>query len=571
MARPSPVPSCSRLARSDWANLVNSLSRKSAGIPGPRSRTAKSTPASRDETTRSTSLPPGENLSALESRFVSTCTTRSQSARKRGRPGARLVRTTTPTFFANPSMPATASAQRRATSCSCRSSCSRPASILLTSRMSFTSRTRRSALRFETCTSSAVSPSSSVSPSSRSAIDALMLVSGVRSSCETVEMNSVFILSTSRSRVTSSNTPIHPIGSPPIPATFAEYARSTRGLGSPGKCTSSSRSSPRSGCSRRTGLTEASTAATGQPVSSWSSSAKRRRKAEFTKATRECRSTSRMPLRDACTSASICRVAAWDFSLSARTSWMSCAPAIAVAACRARMRRASSTSSRKRSRLHIATTPTRRPSWISGYPANDLSRSMRAQSGSASPGSWSRRSEVIMPPCAATRPTEKSPMGTRRSTRSRGPSPPWSTRWRQLLRFWQRSASSQVPQLSPGPTSHTRAAAAPRLRVSASVTAARMRSRWNALETFSTTRSAPRSARTVASRRSRSSSSSSRVRAGGAGAGRDPGNGMGRRALTDPGCCSPRRAARRARTASSGSGWRPGAGLPRSRPVAPWR
>jgi len=187
---------------------------------------------------------------------------------------------------------------------------------------------------------------------------------------------------------------------------------------------------------------------------------------------------------------------ACDFSLSARTSWMSCAPRWRW---RGGARGCAAPPAPRRAAVAapIATTPTRRPCGPT-ISANDLSRSMRAQSGSASPGLLL---EAVGGDHAALR-------GHPADENSRSHPPQDAVERPQPGRARPGAGSSSGCGSDP-PARRSRSCAGPhqpdargrgaRLRVSASVTAARMRSRWNALETFSTTRSAPRSARTVAS------------------------------------------------------------------------
>ena len=176
----------------------------SAAMPRPWSRTRSSACRPVALTVTLTPPPGGENLMALESRLVTTWTMRSTSTLREGRPASVSTVMVMPRDSAKAAMPSTATDTNSSTRCGPRSSWMWPASILEMSRMLVMRRMRRTVFLTEMSMSwrwvlSRVSEGSDRSRCS----EPLMEVSGVRSSCDTVETNSVFIRSISRCRVTS--------------------------------------------------------------------------------------------------------------------------------------------------------------------------------------------------------------------------------------------------------------------------------------------------------------------------------------------------------------------------------
>src|SRR4030095_3552880 len=216
IASPSPVPPPARTVRrpSCW-NFLNRRPASSGAMPWPWSVTQIATglPAPRAPT--STRPRSDENLIALESRFVTTWTMRSKSTRTSGVSGATSDSIAIARDSAKPLMPSTAISMKSTGRWRSRSRWMWPASILEMSRMLLMSRMRRSVFLSEMSTrwrwgSASTSRSSSQSRCSGPLMDA----SGVRSSCDTVETNSVFIRSISRSRVTSRIVTVAPTTAP---------------------------------------------------------------------------------------------------------------------------------------------------------------------------------------------------------------------------------------------------------------------------------------------------------------------------------------------------------------------
>ena len=82
MLRPSPVPPRCRVeVVSAWLNFSKIRAWKSGGIPLPRSVTRRRANPFSAVTPTSTTPPDGENLTAFDSRLLSTCCMRSGSTR----------------------------------------------------------------------------------------------------------------------------------------------------------------------------------------------------------------------------------------------------------------------------------------------------------------------------------------------------------------------------------------------------------------------------------------------------------------------------------------------------------
>ncbi len=216
MASPRPVPPTERtlLPSSCW-NFLKSLPMSSGAMPRPRSVTRSSSCAPARRVVTCTVDPAGENLMAFESRFVTTCTMRSPSTRTWGRPRSTSDSMTMLRLSAKAAIPSTATETNSSTECTPSSSWMCPASIFEMSRILVMSRMRRSVFFTEMSTSCRWVASSWRPGSDRSRwSDPLIEVSGVRSSWETVETNSVFMRSISRWRVTSLKVMVAPTVAP---------------------------------------------------------------------------------------------------------------------------------------------------------------------------------------------------------------------------------------------------------------------------------------------------------------------------------------------------------------------
>ncbi|CPU65138.1 Uncharacterised protein [Mycobacteroides abscessus] len=178
-------------------------------MPRPSSSTRSSTisPAERADTR--TVPPGGENFTALLSRLVSICTTRSPSTATTSSVSSCAI--STPASRASSPTGSAAVATRSATRWSARSSGVVPESMRSMSRMSSTIRLRRSLLDRATCTMRAErSGSVPRAPLSSRPSAPRIAVSGVRSSWLTTDTNSSLSRSTSRRSVMSRNTTTAP-------------------------------------------------------------------------------------------------------------------------------------------------------------------------------------------------------------------------------------------------------------------------------------------------------------------------------------------------------------------------
>ena len=200
MLSPSPVPPRWRLSwASAWAKRSNTRAWNAGGMPGPSSVTLRRAQPGRCARPTVTVLPDGVNLIAFDSRLLSTCTRRSWSiaACTPSAPGGRSSRSVTPAWRAWPSIVSVACRSTGASGCTLRRYSIWPASIFWMSSRSFTIRIRRSQLWLAMWISLATSGGRSPAmPASSSDSEAWIEVSGVRSSCETVDTNSLFMRST---------------------------------------------------------------------------------------------------------------------------------------------------------------------------------------------------------------------------------------------------------------------------------------------------------------------------------------------------------------------------------------
>jgi hypothetical protein len=186
-------------------------------MPGPVSVTLSSSP-SLVRSAATVTVPDVVNFDALEIRLMSTCSSRSKSPSSSGRSGAMASTTVTPL----PENSALVASMARVTSADGATGAifhsMRPASIFEMSSTSLMSAVSRSpsetmmSMFPEICSAAFRafrSPSGTVGKIDCSSLFFVILakpstdVSGVRSSCETVAMKSVFMRSTSFSRVTS--------------------------------------------------------------------------------------------------------------------------------------------------------------------------------------------------------------------------------------------------------------------------------------------------------------------------------------------------------------------------------
>ena len=206
MLSPSPVPPLFRDAAPPacWKR-PKILSVNSGGMPGPRSRTSTVIASSPLCAERSTVAPAGENLIALDTRFVNTWISRSASPITSAALSSLETRSVTFASRARASSPATVmSSSGVIRSRSCRT-VDWPASILSMSRMSLMRRINRSVLLIAICSSSRPRPGRSpVLPPRMRPSAPRIEVSGVRSSWLTVETKSVFSRSSSLSFTMSS-------------------------------------------------------------------------------------------------------------------------------------------------------------------------------------------------------------------------------------------------------------------------------------------------------------------------------------------------------------------------------
>ncbi len=210
MARPSPVPPLLResVESTCWKRPKIDSS-WSAGMPRPVSRTVKRISPPRRTELICTVAPGGENFTALPTRFVSVCRTRSASASN----GAGAVSTASVTSAAWAAGSITSVA--RAMSCSASQVVSRrrraSESRRSRSRMSLIRRTRRSvfstAIWVIRCARSGSGPRT---PLSSRPSEPRIEVSGVRSSWLTTDVNSFLVRSIMRRSVTSRKTTTAP-------------------------------------------------------------------------------------------------------------------------------------------------------------------------------------------------------------------------------------------------------------------------------------------------------------------------------------------------------------------------
>src|SRR5579872_380320 len=97
MASPRPVPFFALASpTAAWANFWNMRDLNSSGIPGPWSETDTRTLLPQGEIRRLTVSPRGENLQALDTRFVRTCIRRSVSPKTTQDLGAAWYSSRTP-------------------------------------------------------------------------------------------------------------------------------------------------------------------------------------------------------------------------------------------------------------------------------------------------------------------------------------------------------------------------------------------------------------------------------------------------------------------------------------------
>ncbi len=211
-----------------------------------------------------------------------------------------------PRDSAKPRIPSTAISTKSSGRCSSRSRWMWPASILEMSRMLLMSRMSRSVFLSEMSTrwrwvSSSTRPASESSRWS----DPLMEVSGVRSSCETVETNSVFMRSISRSRVTSRRVMVVPTTAPSRSRVGVVSQRRVRrsgrrtsrspSAGSPACSTAVTRARPPVSSHSTDAASVSISRASGRPVTSCGSTPSRAPPWRFSATTRRSRSSTRKP------------------------------------------------------------------------------------------------------------------------------------------------------------------------------------------------------------------------------------------------------------------------------------
>ena len=218
MGSPRPVPLGFSVSVSPAClNFSKMVSRSLAAMPEPLSATATRTSSPTAAADRRTQ-PVEVNLTALPMRLSSTCTSRSRSAMTAGRSEAMSVARVRPLRAARGAAALTAWSATAARDTGFMSHSQRPDSILAMSSTSSTSSVSRSPSATMMSRFSRICPApraTRASPGGRAGATSsrnlrrMILanpstdVSGVRSSWETVEMNSVFIRSTSFSTVTS--------------------------------------------------------------------------------------------------------------------------------------------------------------------------------------------------------------------------------------------------------------------------------------------------------------------------------------------------------------------------------
>src|SRR6185503_3393448 len=199
MYRPRPLPCGLPVSGSPaWRNFSKIRSWCSALIPGPLSRTStRRKPASSASAISTRPCPGSMNLTALDSRLTTTCTMRSRSARTLGtRPGRSHSRRTLRSRNSWLVEAAVSSiTSRRSSSDSCHST--RPDSRRETSSTWPMRRVRRSVSLITMPRKRSRSAAGSCGLSCRISVNERIAVSGVRSSCDTVETNSSFIRSSS--------------------------------------------------------------------------------------------------------------------------------------------------------------------------------------------------------------------------------------------------------------------------------------------------------------------------------------------------------------------------------------
>ena len=191
IARPSPVPPCSRRSgASTCSNGLKMCSSLSAGMPRPVSATVNRASSPSGATSTVITPPLAENLIALAISCESACTIRSGSASTVT--GAPATTMRSPAVSASGRIRSTARSTRSGPEHGSRRPWS-PDPIWSRDSMSLTSRVSRSVLALVMASIRRVSgPAPASRSSARISSDAPIEVSGVRSSWLTIEMMSVF-------------------------------------------------------------------------------------------------------------------------------------------------------------------------------------------------------------------------------------------------------------------------------------------------------------------------------------------------------------------------------------------
>ena len=190
MARPMPSPPWARVGlESAWRKRSNTCGRNSGSMPTPSSRTSSRTRSGRRRSRTSTLPPAGVNLMALASRFQTICCRRAGSPRTAPAPSSRSISSPIPLALAAGRTVSAAASTAAPRSASRTSSFSLPRTIRATSSRSSTICAWVVALRSMASMARSVAEASS-RPVRSSRDQPSTAFSGVRSSCETVAMNS---------------------------------------------------------------------------------------------------------------------------------------------------------------------------------------------------------------------------------------------------------------------------------------------------------------------------------------------------------------------------------------------